>query len=215
MARFCTLSQCQYKRAHAPRSAKRILANTNNDTDQKKKQPQICTYTPGASHIQLGTSKDSYPLALSSLVSPPVAGVELLISTAMNTRPEDGEGGRQAGRQAGNTVCARTCALASTISVSSADSRWRLAEKLFWEDWTGWQEESQKKTKRKMKMEEWEERLTTGVGDGQSGELQVWNSLTHWTQRIVLALRIMTRIAFLSWYTLIQRIIKFCGNWIA
>lgn len=40
--------------------------------------------------------------ALSSLVSPPVAGVELLISTAMNTLPEDGEGGRE--------HCVRSCA---------------------------------------------------------------------------------------------------------
>lgn len=32
---------------------------------------------------------------LSFLLPPPVAGVELLISTAMNTLPEDGEGGRE------------------------------------------------------------------------------------------------------------------------
>lgn len=71
------------------------------------------------------------------------------------------------GRVAGNTVCARVCALASTISVSSADSQWRLAEDSFWEDRTGWQEENQKK----MKMEE-AEHLTTGTDDGQSSELQ-------------------------------------------
>lgn len=40
-------------------------------------------------------------VALSSLVAPPVAGVELLISTAMNTLPEDGEGGRE--------HCVRSC----------------------------------------------------------------------------------------------------------
>lgn len=78
---------------------------------QTKKIRQIHTYMglplPGASHPQLSTSKDSHPPSLplplsvsffsdlSFLLPPPVAGVELLISTAMNTLPEDGEGGRE------------------------------------------------------------------------------------------------------------------------
>ena len=45
-------------------------------------------------------------------LSSPVVGVELLISTAMNTLPKNGEE---------KTVC-------ETILVSSADSPWRLAE---------------------------------------------------------------------------------------
>lgn len=92
--------------------------------------------------------------ALFSRVSPPVAGVELLISTAMNTLPEDGEGGRE--------HCVRSCwcagqyyfCLISWFPVTPC-------RRLLLRGQDGWQEENQKKTKMK------EERLTAAVDDGR------------------------------------------------
>lgn len=110
-------------------TVKHTRANINNDTDRKP----TCTGLPlpRASRIQLSMSKDSLPflpfsllfslsLPLVSPLSSPVAGVELLISTAMNTLPKDGEDRR---------LC--VFVYGSTISVSSADSWWRLAEDSF------------------------------------------------------------------------------------
>lgn len=82
-------------------------ANINNDTDRKPTYTHVWVCLCLEPHTQLSMSKDSLPLPpfvscslyLSlSLVTPlssPVAGVELLISTAMNTLPKDGEGRRE------------------------------------------------------------------------------------------------------------------------